>query len=80
MQHPTTQFFTGWMHFLPPNQQRQSTEGIGLLTFSHKNPLSAARSSCSTLTACVNAGAENGASTAESSQVRRCRADRQHFL
>jgi len=27
-QHPTTQFFTGWMPFLPPNQQRQSTEGI----------------------------------------------------
>ena len=26
-QHPTTQFFTGWMPFLPPNQQRQSTEG-----------------------------------------------------
>ena len=27
MQHPTTQFFTGRMPFLPPNQQRQSTEG-----------------------------------------------------
>ena len=26
-QHPTTQFFTGWMPFLPLNQQRQSTEG-----------------------------------------------------
>ena len=26
-QHPTTQFFTGWMPFLPPNQQRKSTEG-----------------------------------------------------
>jgi len=26
-QHPTTQFFTGRMLFLPPNQQRQSTEG-----------------------------------------------------
>jgi len=25
-QHPTTQFFTGWMPFLPTNQQRQSTE------------------------------------------------------
>ena len=25
--HPTTQFFTGWMPFLLPNQQRQSTEG-----------------------------------------------------
>jgi len=27
-QHPTTQFFTGQIPFLPPNQQRQSTEGI----------------------------------------------------
>jgi len=27
-QHPTTQFFAGQMPFLPPNQQRQSTEGI----------------------------------------------------
>jgi len=27
-QHPTTQFFTGRMPFLPPNQQRQSTEGV----------------------------------------------------
>jgi len=26
-QHPTTQFFTARMHFLPPNQQCQSTEG-----------------------------------------------------
>jgi len=26
-QHPTIQFFTGWMPFLLPNQQRQSTEG-----------------------------------------------------
>jgi len=26
-QHPTTQFFTGWMPFPLPNQQRQSTEG-----------------------------------------------------
>jgi len=25
-QHPTTHFFTGRMPFLPPNQQRQSTE------------------------------------------------------
>jgi len=24
--HPTAQFFTGRMPFLPPNQQRQSTE------------------------------------------------------
>jgi len=27
-QHPTTQFFTGRMPFLPTNQQRRSTEGI----------------------------------------------------
>jgi len=26
-QHSTTLFFTGRMTFLPPNQQRQSTEG-----------------------------------------------------
>jgi len=26
-QHLTAQFFTGRMPFLPPNQQRQSTEG-----------------------------------------------------
>ena len=25
---PPLSFFTGWMPFLPPNQQRQSTEGI----------------------------------------------------
>jgi len=24
---PLLSFFTGWMPFLPPNQQRQSTEG-----------------------------------------------------
>jgi len=28
-QHSTTLFFTGRMPFLPPNQQRQSTEGTG---------------------------------------------------
>ena len=27
-QYPTTQFFTGRMPFLPPNQQHQSTEGM----------------------------------------------------
>jgi len=26
-QHPTTQFLTGRMPFLPPNEQRQSTDG-----------------------------------------------------
>ena len=30
---PTTQFFTGRMPFLSPNQQRQSTEGTNLLTY-----------------------------------------------
>ena len=29
---PHPQFFTGWMSFLPPNQQRQSTEGTALKT------------------------------------------------
>ena len=33
-QHPTTQFFTGRMPFLPPNQQRQST-GKSLTTPPH---------------------------------------------
>jgi len=28
-QHPTAQFFTGWIPFLLSNQQCQSTEGIG---------------------------------------------------
>jgi len=27
-QHPTTQYYSGWMPFLPPNQQHQSTKGI----------------------------------------------------
>jgi len=31
-QHPTTQFFTGRMPFLPPNQQRQSTDTTIQLT------------------------------------------------
>jgi len=30
-QQPTTQFFTGRMPFLLPNQQRQSTEGMNIL-------------------------------------------------
>jgi len=29
-QYPATQFFTGRMPFLPPNQQRQSTEGSNI--------------------------------------------------
>ena len=36
-QHPTTQFFAGRMPFLPPNQQRQSTEGTYLLHISNAN-------------------------------------------
>ena len=32
-QHPTTQFFTGRMPFLPPNQQCQSTEGTVSVVF-----------------------------------------------
>jgi len=35
-QHLTTQFFTGRMPFLPPNQQRQSTEGRYLTTLSQQ--------------------------------------------
>jgi len=31
-QHPTTGFFTGRMPFLPPNQQRQSTEGTKVIS------------------------------------------------
>jgi len=40
-QHPTTQFFTGRMAFLTPNQQRQSTEG--------KNAPSIMQKYCSTV-------------------------------
>jgi len=32
-QHPTTQYFTGRMPFLPPNQQRQSTEGTPITCY-----------------------------------------------
>jgi len=34
--YPTTQFFTGRMPFLPPNQQRQSTEGITMCSNGRK--------------------------------------------
>ena len=34
-QHPTAQFFIGRMPFLPPNQQRQSTEGTASLRKNH---------------------------------------------
>ena len=43
-QHPTTQFFTGRMPFLPPNQQRQSTEGTRSI---HMQKKSDQRPSCS---------------------------------
>jgi len=35
-QHPTTLFFTGRMPFLPPNQQRQSTEGLPITNLEKK--------------------------------------------
>jgi len=38
-QHPTTQFFTGRMPFLPPNQQRQSTEGTRTDDTASQNPI-----------------------------------------
>ena len=44
-QHPTTQFFTGRMPFLPPNQQCQSTEGMALLI---------SQKSCKTLLQAIN--------------------------
>ena len=37
-QHSTTLFFAGRMPFLPPNQQRQSTEGKWVCYKMHKNP------------------------------------------
>ena len=36
-QHPTTQFFTGRMPFLPPNQQRQSSEVNWLHCYRSRN-------------------------------------------
>jgi len=36
-QHPTTQFFTGLMPFLPPNQHHQNTEGKDLGRLKQKN-------------------------------------------
>jgi len=38
-QHPTTQFFTGRLPFLPPNQQRQSTEGTYYLQITEKQEI-----------------------------------------
>ena len=38
-QHPTAQFFTGWMPFLPPNQQRHSTSALKLLVQWHEGHL-----------------------------------------
>ena len=38
-QHPTTlMFFTGRMPFLPPNEQRQSTEGTNVASSNRQNP------------------------------------------
>ena len=34
-QHPALSFFTGWMPFLPPNQQRQCTEGFKLIKINY---------------------------------------------
>jgi len=34
---PPLKFFTGWMPFLPPNQQRQSTEGNRLIQQNRKS-------------------------------------------
>ena len=34
-QHPTTQFFTGRMPFLSPNQQHQSTEGTAYIAYAY---------------------------------------------
>ena len=34
---PTSSCFTGWMPFLSPNQQRQSTEWNAFCNLSHKN-------------------------------------------
>jgi len=42
-QHPTTQFFTGRMPFLPPNQQRQSTEGNSQMSTESKAQLTHSR-------------------------------------
>jgi len=51
--HPTTQFFTGRMPFLPPNEQLQSTEGKRRLKYTvitHVEDLH---------TACVNFNLQN---------------------
>jgi len=48
-QHPTAQFFTGRMPFLPPNQQCQSTRLITRkLDLSHKQKTTVYQSSCKT--------------------------------
>jgi len=36
-QHPTTHFFTDWMPFVLPNQQRQSTAGEDFMSQSTQN-------------------------------------------
>jgi len=47
---PPLSFFTGWMPFLPPNQQRQSTEGLENYKKTIKK-LESAQSNC-----CKNTG------------------------
>ena len=49
-QHPTTLFFTGRMPFLPPKQQRQSTEGTSL-KFAQKMTIKTGHSGGSACTA-----------------------------
>ena len=48
-QHPTTQIFTGRMPFLPPNQQRQSTEGIADYAATNRDKLRTCESNYSVL-------------------------------
>ena len=45
-QHPTTQFFTGRMPFLPPNRQRRSNEGTSINSKNTKQNKSATSRSC----------------------------------
>jgi len=49
---PDTQFFTGWMPFLPPNQQRQCTEGIQYSTVTHTHPFNGPLSGTTQVSRC----------------------------
>jgi len=55
-QHPTTQFFTGQMPCLPPNQQCQSTEGTSVIQTANITTRSDWRRHClySTVTAATD--------------------------